>query len=274
VWNLASLRTEKRPASVPQSTRIYAIGDLHGRVDLLDEVISHIDTDLARYPASRAVQIFLGDYVDRGPASRDVIDRLIERSRAHEMIFLKGNHESFLIEFLQNPNVLEDWRQFGGLETLISYGLNPSLNPGETERRNLATALAGVLPESHRQFLGALKPFYACGDFLFVHAGVKPGVPLAQQKEEDLLWIRDEFLACEDDFGKLVVHGHTPVRKPDVRTNRINIDTGAFATGRLTCLIIEGDKTLLMTEKRDWARNRNDKPSTPTRPRGKYERRR
>jgi len=258
VWNLASLRTQKRPPKVPRNTRVYAIGDLHGRVDLLDAVILQIDADLALYPASRAMQIFLGDYVDRGPASREVVDRLIEHSRAHETIFLKGNHESFLIEFLHNPNVLEDWRQFGGLETLVSYGLSPSLNPSEAERRHLSTALAGELPESHRQFLAALKPSFACGDFLFVHAGVRPGVPLAQQKEEDLLWIRDEFLACEDDFGKLVVHGHTPVREPEVRTNRVNIDTGAFATGRLTCLIIEDDKMLFMTDKRDWAR-RHDK---------------
>jgi len=206
----------RRP-SLPAELRIYAIGDIHGRLDLLSELLARISSDIALRPTARPLYVFLGDYIDRGSASRETIDRLIEHGKTHESIFLKGNHESFLIEFLQNPNILEDWRQFGGLETLVSYRLSPSLNPSEAERRHLSTALAGELPDSHRQFFAALKPSFACGDFLFVHAGVRPGVPLAQQKEEDLLWIRDEFLACEDDFGKLVVHGHTPVREPEVR---------------------------------------------------------
>jgi serine/threonine protein phosphatase 1 len=130
----------------------------------------------------------------------------------------------------------------GGLATLSSYGLQPSLRNDQAGQARLALGLDAALPESHRQFLLNLETSYSCGDFFFVHAGVRPGVPLANQREEDLLWIRDEFLQYEGDFGKVVVHGHTPVAVPDVRPNRINIDTGAYATGNLTCLFIEGSK--------------------------------
>ena len=185
------------------------------------------------------MQVFLGDYIDRGPSSRAVLDRLIDRSRTHEIVCLKGNHETYLFEFLRNPAVLADWRRLGGLETLMSYGLEPSMKADMAEQLELAKALEVSLPKHHRQFLRSLCTSFSCGDFFFVHAGVRPGIPLEQQREEDLLWIRDDFLLCEDDFGKIVVHGHTPVREPDIRPNRINIDTGAYATGRLTCLIIE-----------------------------------
>jgi serine/threonine protein phosphatase 1 len=215
------------------------VGDIHGRADLLDQVLARVDADLSDYPDCHPLQIFLGDYIDRGPASRTVIDRLIARSRTHEIVCLKGNHESYMLEFLRNPAVLSDWRQLGGLETLVSYGLTPSINATTVEQTKLAQALAAVLPEQHRRFLQRLSICFTCGDFFFVHAGVKPGIPLEQQNEEDLLWIRDDFLHCEDDLGKIVVHGHTPVLAPEIRPNRINIDTGAYATGRLTCLIIE-----------------------------------
>jgi serine/threonine protein phosphatase 1 len=233
------LRAKRRIPRVPEGVRIYAVGDVHGRADLLHQVLSRVDADLAAYPHCRPLQIFLGDYIDRGPYSRTVLDLLISRARTHAVVCLRGNHESYFHAFLQDPEVLVAWREFGGLETLRSYGLNPSLNPPRGERVQLAQALAAALPTSHRRFLCNLVPCYACGDFLFVHAGIKPGVPLAQQREEDLLWIREDFLLCEDDFSKIVVHGHSPVRAPDIRTNRINIDTGAYATGRLTCLIIE-----------------------------------
>jgi serine/threonine protein phosphatase 1 len=239
VWRQLTSGTKWRIPRVPEGVRIYAVGDVHGRADLLHQVLSRVDTDLAAYPHCRPLQIFLGDYIDRGPSSRTVLDLLISRARAHAMVCLKGNHESYVSQFLHDPDVLIAWRQLGGLETLRSYGLNPSLNSDRGERVELARALAAALPTSHRQFLRSLAPCFTCGDFLFVHAGVKPGVPLAQQREEDLLWIREDFLRCEEGFGKVVVHGHTPVREPDIRPNRVNIDTGAYATGRLTCLIIE-----------------------------------
>ena len=128
----------------------------------------------------------------------------------------------------------------------MSYGIKPSINADAPAQARLAVALGQALPESHRRFLDDLKTSFTCGDYFFVHAGVRPGIPLAKQREEDLLWIRQEFLLCEDDFGKIIVHGHTPVLQPDFHPNRINIDTGAYATGRLTCLVLETDKMRIL----------------------------
>jgi serine/threonine protein phosphatase 1 len=246
LWRRLTSQIERPSPWLPDGIRVYAVGDFHCRADLLDQALSRIDADLASYPDCRPVQVFLGDYIDRGPSSREVLDFLIHRGHNHKIVCLKGNHESYVLEFLRNPAILDDWRKFGGLETLMSYGLKPSINPNAAERVELAKALAVSRPRSHRQFLSNLRPSYTCGDFFFVHAGVKPGLPLAQQREEDLLWIRDDFLFSEEDFGKVVVHGHTPVREPDLRPNRINIDTGAYATGRLTCLVIENDEILVL----------------------------
>jgi serine/threonine protein phosphatase 1 len=209
-------------------------------------MLSQIDKDLAARPAPRAIHVLVGDYIDRGPTSREVLDRLIQRSRSHETVLLKGNHETFVFDFLKDPSTLQAWRQYGGLETLMSYGLHPPLNADVLERGQLAEAFRRVLPQDHQRLLGDLKLSFTCGDFFFAHAGVKPGVSLQKQREEDLLWIRDDFLLCEDDFGKLIVHGHTPVREPDIRANRINIDTGAYASGHLTCLMIERDAIVVV----------------------------
>jgi serine/threonine protein phosphatase 1 len=228
-----------KPPRAQHDLRIYAIGDIHGRVDLLDEILAKIDAHRARYPCDGYALVFVGDYVDRGPASRQVLERLICCVQTHQTALIKGNHEAYLQEFLKDPSVLGDWRQYGALQTLISYGLKPSVNPNAEEQRELARELASVMPWTHKALLDALPTSFNSGDFFFAHAGIRPGVPLADQQEQDLLWIRDEFLLCEDDFGKIVVHGHTPVRQPDIRPNRINIDTGAYATGCLTCLVIE-----------------------------------
>ncbi|MBM7488379.1 serine/threonine protein phosphatase 1 [Bradyrhizobium sp. GM2.2] len=229
---------------LPDGVRIYAIGDVHGRADLLQSLLTVIDADLARSAPERAIQVFLGDYVDRGPDSRAVIDLLIERSKSHETVCLKGNHEVFLLEVLKDPARLEEWRRYGGLLTLVSYGINPTMNPTPEQQIELIEGLRQALPREHLSFLQQLRPSFACGDFFFVHAGVKPGVALERQKEEDLLWIREEFLESERRFGKYIVHGHTPVSVPDIRSNRINIDTGAYATGNLTLLTIQGDSLL------------------------------
>jgi len=226
---------------VPHGVRVYAVGDIHGRADLLDRVLNGIDSDLAKAPVSQSIEVFLGDYVDRGPDSRRVLDSLVARNRTHRMVFLKGNHEIFLAEFANNPPILVDWQRVGGLETLMSYGLTPSINADAVTQARLATALDQAMPPSHRRFLDDLKSSFTCGDFYFAHAGVRPGIPLPDQRDQDLLWIRHEFLLCEEDFGKIVVHGHTPVQQLDIRPNRINIDTGAYATGNLTCLILEDD---------------------------------
>ena len=158
--------------------------------------------------------MFLGDYIDRGPASCQTIDMLIDRSRRHECVFLKGNHEALLLEVLAGGGGLEAWKHYGGFQTLISYGIAPPMKPDPSEQRRLVGELAEKIPDSHRRFFDNLRPSYSCGDFFFSHAGVRPGVSLERQREEDLLWIRDEFLESERDFGKFVVHGHTPVPSP------------------------------------------------------------
>jgi serine/threonine protein phosphatase 1 len=233
--------TEQVP-HLPEGVRIYAIGDVHGRADLLDRLLLRIDTDIAWHPVARPICLLVGDYIDRGPNSRDVLDLLIRCAQRREMVFLRGNHEVLIQEFLRNPAALRDWSKLGGLETLMSYGLQPSLNADAAMQQELATALNAALPPLHCRFLDALISSFTCGGYFFAHAGVRPGVALSEQSDADLLWIRDEFLLHEEDFGKMVVHGHTPVRELDFRSNRINIDTGAYATGQLTCLILENDR--------------------------------
>jgi len=255
VWNSRLLQNERPAARLPDGIRIYAIGDIHGRADLLEALLRQIDADCTLYPSSRPIVVFLGDYIDRGPASRQVLDLLLGCQRTKEAVFLRGNHDNFVRRFLSSPAVLDEWRLYGGLETLVSYGLKPSINPGVPEQRQLAKELEKSTPERHLEFLDSLNLSFNCGDFLFVHAGIRPGVSIRKQKEEDLLWIREEFLSCEQRFEKFVVHGHTPVRAPDIRSNRINIDTGAFATGRLTCIVIEGAAIVPLIDVREWMRN-------------------
>jgi serine/threonine protein phosphatase 1 len=230
----------RKRRSIPADLRLYVIGDVHGRADALSDVFSRIDADRAQ-SKQHAVQIFLGDYVDRGPASRNVLDLLTIRVMTDELILLKGNHEAMLLEFLDNPGLLAHWRHNGGLQTLISYGLKPQLNPTPDEQKELARMLMLHMPLEHRRLIAAMPLTFSLGDFFFVHAGVRPGIPLHEQKESDLLWIREDFLFFERDFEKIIVHGHTPVTEPDVRSNRINLDIGAYATGRLACLVIDGE---------------------------------
>ena len=188
-------RQKTRRACVPDGVRVYAIGDIHGRADLLDKMFNQIDADLKKRPIAHGIEVFLGDYIDRGPASREVLDRLIARSHTrHRTVFLKGNHETFLTGFISNPPILDAWQDLGGLETLMSYGIIPTINADATAQARFAAAFDRALPNAHRQFIGDLKSTFTCGDFFFVHAGVRPGIPLAKQREEDLLWIRARFL--------------------------------------------------------------------------------
>jgi serine/threonine protein phosphatase 1 len=229
-----------QPARLPEGIRIYAIGDVHGHVDLLGQLFAKIEADLTRRPIARPLVVMLGDYIDRGPASRETIDLLIAYGRTHETVFLKGNHETYVFEFAKNPAILQHWQKFGALETLRSYGLKTATFMSDVDLRELSQAWQSAMPPAHLDFFSNLKMTFACGDYFFVHAGVRPGIPLHKQNENDLLWIREDFLESDENFGKLIVHGHTPVPEPDFRPNRINIDTGAYATGRLTCLILEG----------------------------------
>jgi serine/threonine protein phosphatase 1 len=233
---------DKQRARVPRGVRLYVIGDIHGRADLLKKLFARIDAVTAAEPPQQAIHVFLGDYIDRGPGSRQVIDLLIARARFHPSVCLKGNHESYLLDFLDNPAVIADWQRFGGLDTLMSYGLAPAMNADNDKLAKLAAELSRSLPAIHRRFMSRLRLSFTCGDYFFVHAGVRPGIPLARQREEDLLWIREDFLLYEESYEKIIVHGHTPVLEPDIRHNRINIDTGAYATGKLTCLVLERDQ--------------------------------
>jgi serine/threonine protein phosphatase 1 len=241
-WKLSVSELPKSKARVPAGWRIYAVGDVHGRADLLTELFNRIDSDLNARPIAKSIQIFLGDYIDRGPHSRQVIDLLIARRQQGETVFLKGNHEACALLFLEDRAKLSDWKELGGASTLLSYGVTPANRDDPQSQQQAATAFRQALPADHRQFIQNLRLSYTCGGFFFVHAGVRPGIPLERQSERDLLWIRDDFLLHEEDFGKVVVHGHTPAHEPDVRPNRINIDTGAYATGRLTCMVLEGDQ--------------------------------
>ena len=226
-------------ARVPDATRIYAVGDIHGRADLLDDMIQRIDEDMGRRPIEHAIEIYLGDYIDRGIESKAVIDLLCHRLVRRRTICLRGNHEAIFEDFLRNPDAIHDWIQLGGLKTLASYGVPvdayTQFVPNELHR-----ALTAVFPRTHELFLQCLQNHFTCGDYLFVHAGIRPGVPLENQEQDDLIWIRNEFLQSTVDHGWMVVHGHTPVPHPQVLSNRINIDTGAVFSGTLTCLMLEG----------------------------------
>jgi len=238
---LGEIRVRGRRPSLPAGQRVYAIGDIHGRLDLLNELLARIDADIALRRTPKPLYVFLGDYIDRGPSSRETIDRLIEHGAKHKSVFLKGNHELIAIKCLSDRSLFEQWLRLGGLETLFSYGVPSETLAYGKQIAEIQSAFHHALPQEHFRFFRDLKNSFACGDFFFAHAGVRPGVELSRQKESDLLWIRGEFLSSTDDFGKIIVHGHTPTSEIEVGPNRINIDTGAFATGRLTCLVLEGE---------------------------------
>ncbi len=231
-------------ASTPSNTRLYAIGDIHGRADLLAEMIARIDDDRRRRPVSYAIEIYLGDYIDRGGQSKDVIDILCRRLVYRNAICLRGNHEALLESFLEDADAFQAWLNLGGYQTLQSYGLYA--DPADYAPEVWRNALHTTFPRTHSLFLQCLRNTYRCGDYLFVHAGIRPGVPLAQQTQEDMTWIRSEFLTSSKDHGCVVVHGHTPVARPEIHGNRINIDTGAVHSGALTCVALEGSSILFL----------------------------
>jgi serine/threonine protein phosphatase 1 len=227
---------------VPPRSCVYAVGDIHGRVDLLQELHQLIQEDAARRQVPRNVVVYLGDYIDRGAESPGVIDLLLDQPlRGFERIHLKGNHEDSLMRFLDDTSIGPSWLLYGGAETLQSYGIRPPRGASPSEDMMRAQSeLRLKLPERHRRFMAGLQLTHEEGDYLFAHAGVRPGVPLHEQIEQDLLWIRDEFLSSDAEFGKIVVHGHSITTRPDVQPNRIGIDTGAFASGTLTSLVLHG----------------------------------
>lgn len=229
-------------ARVPDGHRVYAIGDIHGRCDLLLQLHRKIVADVRARPGpTRRTLVYLGDYIDRGASSFDVLDVLIHAPlEGFERVHLRGNHEDLMLRFLSGRHDAI-WLHNGGDATLASYGLLASWMVAQpSEMLALRDRLHAAMPSSHLAFLQALRLWHVSGDYYLVHAGVRPGVPLDRQRPADLVWIREPFLLSDDDFGKRVVHGHTITSEPDVRANRIGIDTGAFCTGRLTCLVLEG----------------------------------
>src|SRR5262249_6910483 len=233
---------------VPDGTRVYCVGDIHGRDDLLEKMAERVKADMEGRSFDRVMTVFLGDYVDRGFGSMSVLERLSRSEWPTSMIALAGNHEELLMTFLNDEQVLEAWRLLGGLETLHSYGVDVSPGMVRREFKKIQAEFAKRFPEHHRQFLETLKTSTAIGDYFFCHAGVRPGVPLDRQHRDDLLNIRVPFLFSEAEHGKLVVHGHTPSVSPEIRPNRIGIDTAAFATNRLTCLVLQTDERRFLCE--------------------------
>lgn len=237
----AARPADDRPA-VPDDSVIYAIGDIHGRFDLLQELEARIVRDASVRQASRRLIICLGDYIDRGYQSREVVDHLLAPPPdGFSRICLKGNHEVFALQYLEDPGLGRLWFANGGREALMSYGVPVGAGvEGDAGRGDVHAAFCAALPDTHRKFFEGLTLTHREGDYLFVHAGVRPGRPLDVQEVDDLVWIREEFVASEADFGAVVVHGHTAFAEPDIHPNRIGVDTGAYATGRLTCLVLEG----------------------------------
>lgn len=239
----------QRAAQLPEGLRVYAIGDIHGCAHLLDDLHGQIERDLRARPPADVRIVYLGDYIDRGPDSAGVLERLAQPPPAGiGRVLLKGNHEDMLGNFLADPKLGSAWRQLGGLETLLSYQVDVNEILGRIGFGGLAAELERRMPPSHLQVLSNLQTSVTFGDYFFCHAGVRPGVLLDRQNPHDLMWIRHEFLHSSHDFGKTVVHGHSPVERPEVRPNRIDIDTGAYATGHLTALVLEGaDRRFLST---------------------------
>lgn len=233
----------ERIARLPAGERVYAIGDIHGRSDLLLELIDMIEADMRWGDAERQTVVFLGDYVDRGAGNREVLDILSRRPFGDvETIYLIGNHEAVLLQFLQDAEIGRDWVRFGGETTLASYGVRLRReDPTIGELLDAQARFQDNLPAAHLRFLRDLKLSFLAGDYLFVHAGLRPGVPLERQDGNDLIWIRDSFIKSEADFGCVVVHGHTPEMEVQNRHNRIGIDTGAYFSGRLTAAVLEND---------------------------------
>lgn len=229
-------------ARVPTGARVYAIGDIHGRLDLLTRLHDMIRRDADTSGAARLVLVYLGDYVDRGADSFGVIEKLATRPLdGFECVYLKGNHEELMLRFMADGSMARAWLGNGGGATLKSYGVSTlGILLGESGFQRMRAKLDRTIPDVHRAFYRDLRLQHVEGDYLFVHAGVRPGVPLAEQEAEDLMWIRQDFLNAEDDFGKIVVHGHSITAKPEVKSNRIGIDTGAFRSDCLTCLVLDG----------------------------------
>lgn len=237
-----------RPAKslLPPGHRVYAVGDIHGCRDELDLLLDRIADDVAGHDGESHL-VFLGDYLDRGPDSAGVVERLASRELpCDQHHFLRGNHEMVILDLLAgNQSVERGWLVYGGVQALESYGVSRSriFSPSAKVGR----LLSDHLPDHHRHFLESLRPSVQLGDYLFVHAGIRPGVPLEEQDPHDFAWIRKPFLDSDLDHGVVVVHGHTICRDPESRSNRIGVDTGCYSSGVLTAVVLEGAERRFLT---------------------------
>lgn len=247
-----SVPDRPRPA-IPAGERVYAIGDIHGRLDLFRALAGAIDADDAARGAATTTVILLGDLVDRGPDSAGVIAFARDWAVKRPIRFIAGNHEQMFLESFDDNEVLRHFLRYGGRETVLSYPIDPAAytRADLPETRKL---MNDAVPPADRDFLAGFEDMIAIGDYLFVHAGIRPGVELGEQAISDLRWIRHEFTDHADAFGPVVVHGHTIYDAPDLKPNRIGIDTGAFKSGRLTAIGLEGEgRWLLETVEQDGA---------------------
>ncbi|AIT81292.1 metallophosphoesterase [Novosphingobium pentaromativorans] len=241
-----------RIPSLDSGDRVYAIGDIHGRIDLFNSLIEAIEQDDGARGHANTTVILLGDLIDRGPDSAAVVARAKEWAKSRQLEFIKGNHEEMLIASMSNPDVLRSFLKFGGRETIMSYGIDETFideaQPDELQKRMIET-----IPHDDIEFLDSFTKLIRNGDYLFVHAGIRPQTPLDHQLGRDCRWIREPFLSHNGDFGAFVIHGHTIAEEPQVRSNRIGIDTGAFVFGTLTAIGIEGTERWFIQAREDEA---------------------
>jgi serine/threonine protein phosphatase 1 len=244
----ALVSRDDRPTG-KDGARAYAVGDIHGRLDLLEALLARIEADIAKRPRKGTFIVFLGDLIDRGPASAGVVERLRTfRPGYGRAIFLAGNHEEVLLRVVGgDAAILADWLKFGGAECLASYGVDPDALRRMEDDEAIAAVRAAV-PRAHVEFIEGFGDTFRFGDYLFVHAGIRPGIAVEEQDRMDLRWIREPFLSDAKEHGFVVVHGHTIVPRVDERPNRIAIDTGAYHSGILTAVGIEdGERWFLST---------------------------
>lgn len=231
-------------ARAPEGMRLYAVGDVHGERDAAAEILGRIRADLAARPVGAHAEIWVGDFIDRGADSAGVFDLMLTAPGTAERICLLGNHDDFLRRFIATAarDVLAIWLTNGGVAACLSWGVDPLLMDAELSEegtRAFRDRLAAALPPAHHAFLRGLRPSAVFDDFAFVHAGIRPGLPLDAQREDDLIWIRDDFLDHRGPHGHVIVHGHTPTQAIEVTPCRIGIDTGAGKGGRLSAIAIE-----------------------------------